>query len=165
MTLTLIIVFALIALLLALALVYSQWPRWLKGLLAITVSGFYFYGFSAVHSLLGIPSSDALPERFVILAALIDEPRAKFPGALYMWVTPIEEGKGFLQPRAYRLPYTRTLHEQISDGMRKGREGVPQMGTAEVKPGNGKAVSWLNPGSDEQEVKIMDLPTPQVPEK
>jgi len=26
-------------------------------------------------------------------------------------------------------------------------------------------VSWLNPGSDEQEVKIMDLPTPQVPEK
>jgi hypothetical protein len=115
--------------------------------------------------LLGIPSTDALPERFVVLAALIDEPRAKFPGALYMWVTPIEEGKGFLQPRAYRLPYTRTLHEQISDGMRKGREGVPQMGTAEVKPGNGKGVSWLNPGSDEQEVKIMDLPTPQVPEK
>ena len=32
MTLTLILVFALIALLLALALVYSQWPRWLKGL-------------------------------------------------------------------------------------------------------------------------------------
>jgi len=63
------------------------------------------------------------------------------------------------------LPYTRTLHEQISDGMRKGREGVPQMGTAEVKPGNGKGAGWLNPGSDEQEVKIMDLPTPQVPEK
>jgi DNA-binding transcriptional regulator of glucitol operon len=53
MTLTLIIVFALIALLLALALVYSQWPRWLKGLLAIAVSGFYFYGFSAAHSMLG----------------------------------------------------------------------------------------------------------------
>jgi hypothetical protein len=49
--------------------------------------------------------------------------------------------------------------------MRKGREGVPQMGTAEVKPGNGKGAGWLNPGSDEQEVKIMDLPTPQVPEK
>jgi hypothetical protein len=45
------------------------------------------------------------------------------------------------------------------------REGVPQMGTAEAKQGNGKGSSWLNPGSDEQEVKIMDLPTPQVPEK
>jgi hypothetical protein len=100
-----------------------------------------------------------------MLAAMIDEPRGKFPGALYVWVTPIEEGKNFLQPRAYKLPYTRALHEQISDGMRKGREGVPQMGTAEAKQGNGKGSSWLNPGSDEQEVKIMDLPTPQVPEK
>ena len=57
MTLTLIIVFALVALLLALALVYSRWPRWLKGLLAVAVSGFYFYGYSSVHSLLGIPLS------------------------------------------------------------------------------------------------------------
>jgi hypothetical protein len=166
MTLTFIIVFALTALLLALALVYSNWPNWLKGLLALGVSGFYFFGFGAVHSLLGIPSTDALPERFVMLAALIDEPRPKFPGALYVWVTPIEEGKSFLQPRAYKLPYTRSLHEQISDGMRKGREGIPQMGTAEIKQqGSGKGASWLNPGSDEQEVKILDLPTPQVPEK
>jgi hypothetical protein len=49
--------------------------------------------------------------------------------------------------------------------MKKGREGIPQMGTAEVKGGNGKGASWLNPGTDEQEVKILDLPTPQVPEK
>ena len=166
MTLTFILVFVAFALLLALALVYSNWPNWLKGLLALSVSCFYFFGFGAVHSLLGIPSTDALPERFVMLAALVDEPRGKFPGALYVWVTPIEEGKSFLQPRAYKLPYTRALHEQISDGMRKGREGVPQMGTAEIKQqGNGKGTSWLNPGSDEQEVKIMDLPTPQVPEK
>lgn len=165
MTLTFIIVFALVALLLALALVYSNWPNWLKGLLAAGVSGFYFFGFGAVHSLLGIPSTDALPERFVMLAALVDEPRGKFPGALYVWVTPIEEGKSFLQPRAYKLPYTRIMHEQISEGMRKGREGVAQMGIADAKPGNGKGGSWLNPGSDEQEIKIMDLPTPQVPEK
>ncbi len=165
MTLTFIIVFVLVALLLALALVYSNWPRWLKGVLAFGITGFYFFGFSSVHSLLGIPSTDALPERFVMLAALVEEPTNKHPGALYMWVTPIEEGKGFLQPRAYKLPYTRMGHEQIASGMRKGREGTPQMGTAEIKPGNGKGSSWLNPGSDEQEVKIMDLPTPQVPEK
>jgi hypothetical protein len=165
MTLTFIIVFALVALLLALALVYSNWPHWLKGLLALGVSAFYFFGFGAVHSLLGIPSTDALPEHFVMLAALVDEPKGKTPGALYVWVTPIEEGKSFLQPRAYKLPYTRALHEQIAEGMRKGREGVAQMGIAEVKQGNGKGGSWLNPGNDEQEIKILDLPTPQVPEK
>jgi len=165
MTLTFILAFAAFTLLIALALVFSHWPRWLKGLLALGVTGFYFFGYASLHSLLGLPSTDALPARFVMIAAIVDEPRGKFQGALYMWVTPIEEGKSVMQPRAYKLPYSRVLHEQIADGMKKGREGVPQMGTAEVKGGNGKGPSWLNPGTDEQEVKILDLPTPQVPEK
>ena len=165
MTLPIIIVFSLLTLLVALALVYSRWAGWLKGLLAVAVAVFYFYGYMAGHSLMGLPSSDALPERFVMLAALIDEPTSKHNGALYVWITPIEEGKSFLQPRAYKLPYSRKMHEQISEGMRKGREGVAQMGTAEAKVGNGKGPSWLNPGSDEQEIKIMDLPSRQVPEK
>jgi hypothetical protein len=165
MTLTFILVFVLFALLLALALVFSKWTNWLKGFLAVAVTGFYFWGYSSVHSLLGIPSSDALPERFVMIAAIVDEPRPKFAGALYLWVTPIEEGQGVLQPRAYKLPYSRPVHEMIVEGMRKGRDGVNQMGTAEAKPGDGKGLGWLKPGNDEQEVKIMDLPTPQVPEK
>jgi hypothetical protein len=28
-----------------------------------------------------------------------------------------------------------------------------------------KGLGWLRPGSDEQEVKIRDLPAPQLPEK
>ena len=153
MTLTFIIVFVLFALLLALALVFSKWPNWLKGLLAVGVTGFYFWGYASVHSLLGIPSTDALPEKFVMIAAIVDEPRPKFDGALY------------LQPRAYKLPYSRPVHEMIVEGMRKGRDGVNQMGTAEARPGDGKGSGWLKPGNDEQEVKIMDLPTPHVPEK
>ena len=82
MSLTFILVFVIFAFLLALALVYSRWPRWLKGLLAIGVTGFYFFGFASVHSLLGLPSTDALPPRFVMIAAIVDEPRGKFPGAL-----------------------------------------------------------------------------------
>ncbi len=165
MTLTFILVFVVFALLLALALVFSNWPRWLKGLLALGVTGFYFWGYAGVHSLLGIPSTDALPERFVMIAAIVDEPRPKFDGALYIWITPIEEGKGVLQPKAYKLPYSRPMPEQIVDDMRNGRAGVNHMGVAEAKPGNGKGSGWLNPGNDEQEVKIMDLPTPHVPEK
>jgi hypothetical protein len=165
MTLTFILVFVLFALLVALALVYSGWPRWLKGLLALGITGFYFWGYTSVHSLLGIPSTDALPERFVMIAAIVDEPRPKFAGALYIWITPIEEGQGVLQPKAYKLPYSRPVHEMIVEGMRKGRDGVNQMGVAEAKPGNGKGSGWLKPGNDEQEVKIMDLPTPHVPEK
>ena len=165
MTLTFILVFVLFAVLLALALVFSNWPRWLKGLLALGVTVFYFWGYMSVHSLLGIPSTDALPERFVMIAAIVDEPRPKLAGALYVWITPIEEGQGVIQPKAYKLPYSRPVHEMIVEGMRKGRDGVNQMGVAEAKPGNGKGSGWLKPGNDEQEVKIMDLPTPHAPEK
>ena len=38
------------------------------------------------------------------------------------------------------------------------------MGTAEPKAGP-KGVSWLRPGSEEQNVKIRDLPSPQLREK
>jgi hypothetical protein len=165
MTLTLIIAFAIFVFLFALAIVFSGWPRWLKGMLTLGVVAFYFYGYQAVFSLLGNPSADPVPPRFLLIAAVVEEPRPKYEGAVYLWLTPIEEGKQSLEPRAYKLPYMRALHEKINEGMRKGRQGVSQMGTAEPRLGAGKGPSWLNPGQDEQEIKIMDLPVPQVPEK
>ena len=165
MTLTLIIAFAIFVFLFALAIIFSGWPSWLKAVLTLGVCAFYFYGYTAVFSLLGNPSPDALPSRFLLIAAVVDEPRPKFSGAIYLWVTPIEEGKDQLQPRAYKLPYMRAVHEKINEGMKKGRQGIAQMGTAEFKAGKGKGSSTINPGADEQEIKILDLPTPQAPEK
>ena len=107
MTLTLIIAFAIFVFLFTLAIVFSGWPSWLKAVLTLGVCAFYFYGYTAVFSLLGNPSPDALPSRFLLIAAVVDEPRPKFSGAIYLWVTPIEEGKDQLQPRAYKLPYMR----------------------------------------------------------
>ena len=100
----------------------------------------------------------------MLLAAVIDEPSAKSSGALYVWVNAIDNGKPAAQPRSYRLPYTKDLHALLNEGMKKARQGVTQMGTAEPRPGK-RGVSWLRPGNDEQEVKIRDLPSPQLPEK
>ncbi|MFM7524721.1 MAG: hypothetical protein ACKO4M_11265, partial [Betaproteobacteria bacterium] len=111
------------------------------------------------------PSNDPLPARFLLIAAVVEEPTPKYAGALYRWVTPIEEGRRQLEPRGYKLPYMRALHERLNEGMKKGQRGISQMGTAEAKSGQGTGPSWLNPGKDEQEIKIMDLPSPQVPEK
>jgi hypothetical protein len=165
MALPIILAYCALLLLVTLALLLSHWPRWLKGLLVAAVTLLYFAGNEAVHALAGVPSNDALPERFVMLAAVVDEPTQKSAGALYLWISPIDADKPTIQPRAYKLAYKRSLHEQISDGLKKGREGVSQMGTAEVKGGNGRAGGWLKPGNDEQEVKIRDLPVPQLPEK
>lgn len=165
MSLALILLFAAVLLLLALALLWSRWPAWLKGMLVVLVTGLYFYGHDAVHQIWGIPSTDALPERFVMLAAVVEEPGPKTKGAIYMWVSEPQENGPLLAPRAYKLPYTKKLHTQVDEGVRKGKDGVSQMGTAEAKAGNGRGGGWLRPGNDEQEIKIRDMPVPQLPEK
>jgi hypothetical protein len=164
MTTAVVLSFAALVLLCTLALLWSRWPAWLKALLVVGVTGFYFYADGQVHGLAGWPSRDALPERFVLLAAVIDEPSSKTRGALYVWVHELTDGKPSAQPRAYQLPYAKDLHALLNEGMKKVRQGISQMGTAEPKAGP-KGFSWLRPGSDEQSVKIRDLPVPQLPEK
>lgn len=164
MTLAVVLGFVVLAALAVLALVWSHWPRWLRALLVAGVVVFYFWADEAMHQMWGWPSSDALPERFVLLAAVIDEPTNKSAGALYVWVNAIENGKPAAQPRAFKLPYSKDLHSLLNEGVKKSRQGVTQMGTSEPKAGR-KGLSWLRPGNDEQVVKIRDLPAPQLPEK
>jgi hypothetical protein len=164
MTLALVLSFSALVFLTLLALLWSRWPAWLKGLLVVGVTLFYFYANDVVHNMWGWPSSDALPEKFVLLAAVIEEPNSKQPGAVYVWVNALENGKAIAQPRAYRLPYAKDLHALLNEGMKKVREGVSQMGSSEPKAGK-KGLPWLQPGNDEQAVKLRDLPVPQLPEK
>lgn len=164
MTLPVLLSFACLVMLCALALVWSHWPRWLKGALVLSVTVFYFYADEVLHNVVGWPSVDPLPARWVLLAAVIDEPSTKSKGALYVWIHEIHDGKPAAQPRAFQLPYSKDLHSLLNEGMKKTRQGVSQMGTAEPKKGP-KGFSWLRPGADEQEVKIRDLPAPQLPEK
>ena len=166
MTLAVILAYAVLVLVAVLALLWSSWPRWLKAGLALGATVLYFFGNDAVHALLGMPSRDPLPERFVMVAAVVEEPTAQNKGALYLWVRPMHEGVAQAEPRAYRVAYSRRLHEQVNEGLKKGRDGVSQMGTAELKGGKARGPgSWLQPGADEQEVRIRDLPVPQLPEK
>ena len=164
MSLDVVLSLAALALLCVLALLWSRWPVWLKGLLVVGVTLFYFHIDNVVHRMWGFPSADPMPERFVLLAAVIEEPNAKNKGALYVWVNALENGKPVPEPRAYRLPYSKDLHALLNEGMKKVRQGVSQMGSAEPKAGR-RGLSWLRPGSDEQAVKIRDLPSPQLPEK
>ena len=158
--------YAALLLLAALALLWSGWPASLKGSLVAAVTGLYFFGSHAVHAIAGTPSTDALPEHFEMVAALVDEPSENRPGALYVWVSELPGEKAKVEPRAYRLPYTKKLHREISEGQQRGKGGADQMGTAEPKPGPaGGGFLGLKPGNDEQEITISDLPAPRLPQK
>lgn len=166
MSLALIIAFAVLLALAVLALLWSPWPAWSKGLLALGVAAFAFLGHDAVRELGGLPANEPLPARFLMLAAAVDEPTSKGGGTIFLWVSEIVEGRSGLAPRAYRVPYSKGLHTQIDEGLKRSKDGVSQMGTAEVKlAGQRTGLGWLKPGADEQEVKIRDLPSPQLPEK
>jgi hypothetical protein len=165
MSLSIILSFCVLLMITLLALLWSSWPAWLKSMLIVAVTGLYFFGHDAVLQIWGIPSTEALPERFVMLASIVEEPSQKTQGAIYMWVSEPRDGKSALAPRAYKLRYTKDLHTQVDEGLRRGRDGVSQMGTAEAKAGSGKGMGFLRPGNDEQEIKVRDLPVPQMPEK
>ena len=148
----------------ALALAFSRWGRASKLVLVLAVTGLYFVADRELEGVWGWPSRDTLPERFVLLAAVIEEPTKTSSGALYVWVNALEGNKPAREPRAYRLPYSKNMHALLNEGMKKVRQGVSQMGSAEPKAGQ-RGLAWLRPGSDEQNVKIRDLPMPQLPEK
>jgi hypothetical protein len=163
-TTLLLLAFVALAFLCALALVASRWPGWAKALLLMGVTGLYFGADGALTQVWGWPARQALPERFVLLAAVIEEPGKNSAGALHVWVNTLHNGKPEREPRAYTLPYSKDLHALLDEGMKKARQGITQMGSSEPRPGP-RGFSWLRPGSDEQVVKIRDLPVPQLPEK
>ncbi len=156
--------FVALAFLCVLALVASRWPVWAKALLVGAVTAFYFGADGTLEGVWGWPSKQSLPERFVLLAAVIEEPSKNNTGALHVWVNALSNGKPDRQPRAYTLPYSKDLHALLDEGMKKARQGVTQMGSSEPKQGP-RGFAWLRPASDEQAVKIRDLPVPQLPEK
>jgi hypothetical protein len=156
--------FVALAFLLLLALVASPWPRAAKVLLLLAVTGLYFGADQALRQVWGWPSRDPLPDRFVLLAVVADEPRGPLPGALYVWVNALVDGRPLPEPRAYALTYSKDLHARLDVGMKKARQGITQMGTATPMAGR-QGLSWLRPGAVEQEIQVRDLPLPQLPEK
>jgi hypothetical protein len=92
---------------------------------ALTVSSLamfatFYLGYIAA---MGWPVAAALPEKFKFLAAEVHEPDADVgdQGYILLWARPTDER----DPRAYRLPYSRSLHEQMEEARQRGQHGMP----------------------------------------
>ena len=60
MTTAVVLSLAALVLLCTFALLWSRWPVWLKGLLVLAVTAFYFYADDALHGIAGLPAREAL---------------------------------------------------------------------------------------------------------
>jgi hypothetical protein len=81
---------------------------------------------------MGYPVSKDIPDESIVISYKITEPNEKNDGGMYFWVIdvnkikplPTDPRKAFTilnrqEPRAYKLPYDRDLHKDISKKKRK----------------------------------------------
>ncbi len=156
-----------LAVLLLVMCLATRWPLAAKVGLIAAVTGLYFFAYSAHEGLMGWPTKERMPDRFVLLATVIEEPNKEksTTGNIYVWVNGLVNNKLVNEPRAYRLPYEKDLHSLLGESMKKNRQGVTQIGRIEPKPGPTGA-SWMRgAGNDNITIKMSDLPAAQLPEK
>ncbi|MDJ0739570.1 MAG: hypothetical protein QNJ91_07620 [Gammaproteobacteria bacterium] len=100
-------------------------PAWLLVSLIAALPVFYVVQYLLLQSLQGWPVDDALPEQFELVAFDVVEPRdGSADGAIHLWV----RAEPTARPRAYRLAYSRELHQSVVDAGRKMSAGKPQFG-------------------------------------
>jgi hypothetical protein len=140
----------------------SAW-RWPVKAWAIMVTlGFLIGGFVALQSMLGWPTEAAPPPHFQLYAALVHEPDRLYSskGAIYLWLSPPSaDGEPGGPPRAYALPYSRALHEQVARAQERLQQGRPVEGTTGQRPDEYRL------GSRSLQVELFEAPPVALPPK
>lgn len=115
--------YVLLILLTLLAVLKSEIGAGLKLLLVVLCCGFYLWHYDALQRYPGWPADEDLPRRFELVSSFSVEPDPKNDeaGGVYLWVRDLDAASAL--PRAYRLPYRRTLHRKVADVQRRQQEG------------------------------------------
>lgn len=145
----------------------TRWHTAVKIAMVGLALGYSLFAYHRLEAIGGWPNRQALPEKFVFLSAVFDEPNkiTGSPGAIYLWLHPMEGENLAPLPRAYRMPYAADLRGILEEGMKKARDGNTQLGSANPKRGP-QGSTWLRPaGSEDMSIKLSDVPRAQLPEK
>lgn len=132
--------FLVLALLLLSLNLRSVWS-WRVKAAAIAVTGLAAVGFFVAATwMLGWPTEATPPARFTLHGGLVHEPgktgRRPEPGAIFLWLSRVEEiDRRPAPPRAFALPYSRELHEQVARATARLEQGRPVEGRTRKRTG------------------------------
>jgi hypothetical protein len=118
------IAFGLLGSLLLWFVIGSRGAWWLKlGAIVVTTT-FTFVVWDALDTFSGWPTDATPPARALLLSSEVDEPHA-----IYVWVIGYDGAGGLgyhprdVEPRGYRLPYSRELHAEIDRATALAKQG------------------------------------------
>jgi hypothetical protein len=126
--------YILLALLLLSINVASRWLWWVKGAAIVVTTAYFVHSYTSVAGIIGWPTKDIPPEKFEFLWATVVEPNLFYDqaGAIFIWAEPLggADGAPIGMPRAYRLPFSRELSDQVVAAQALVREGKIVAGAA-----------------------------------
>lgn len=146
---------------------YSNWPWPVKAGTIIITTCFYVISFFSIPPLLGWPAAAELPQKFRLIAAEVTQPNKTTgaEGAIYLWLTEVDDLNASRPPRAYRLTYSDRLHEQILDAKIKLGKGIQQLGEKKEPDTPVDQLDETRTSQISVEIELYDMPDPLFPEK
>lgn len=163
----LVIAYVLIALLLLSINLYSKWSWQVKAFSIIITSLFYIVTYYSFPPIVGWATSQQLPSRFKLISTYVLQPNKQTGenGEIYLWLRGIKNMKKLSKPRAYKLEYSKVLHEKIIHAKTKLNQGIEQLGEFKEPDDKFKQVNEERHGIKSIHIEFYDVPDPLFPEK
>ena len=159
--------FILLALLLLSINLYSKWSWQVKAITIILTSVFYVVTYYSFPPLLGWPTTQAPPPQFRMIAAHVVQPNKETgqEGAVYLWLSEIEDMVSRPEPRSYKFSYSNELHEKIINVNAKLDKDIPQLGEFKKPDDTFEQTNEQKQGVKSVKIEFYDLPDPLFPDK
>ena len=159
--------YVLIGLLLLSINLYSKWSWQVKAFTIVITSVFYIVTYFSFPPLLGWPTTQYPPQQFRLIAAHVAQPNKETgeEGAVYLWLTEIEDMTTTGEPRAYKLDYSNELHEKIINVNTKLDKDIAQLGEFKEPDDAFNEVTEQKRGMKSVHIEFYDLPDPLFPDK
>lgn len=157
----------LVLALLVLILMFSRLPGVVRLFLVLLVSASYWLAYQGWDRAQGWPSSNAVPEKFLLHGAVIEEPDKErgVSGTIFLWLSDLTDFRPAEQPRAFVLPYTRQLHQSAQEALRQIRNGQLQVGKVVTVDESVQQVENAIAGEILTNIEFSELPKETLPEK
>ena len=143
--------FTLIATVLLWLFIKSNIKFFIKALMVPLVLWYSLVLYHTPGKFMGWPSEGSIPKNSIVRSIIINEPKGKDQGGIYLWLSDMDKEKEEAKidvnpktvfvyndkktPRAYKLPYTRKMHKKLLNAQKEAeaQKGIMKIEKQQMK--------------------------------